>query len=390
MKRQYWGVVTTLGVVSLAGVFLSTNVALSGGSSEAVDFREIAAQLTPRGYASAEGVVSYRYYRFRVSSDLFDDLADLLTVSQDLPQDDLIAQVESWLDANLPPEREAWDGECAFRPSEWRDTKMRLAGIDSSTSAAQALATTAGVNAAPLTNQVVRHSDGVVETTIEDGLTVFKKPAHPIHPLVPLDISLASWQDAIDFGATVDGQDIHGESDGNVHSITYVNSLADGSFVATAYTFDAGLGWAPRDVHSFDGDGTLMRIVFGYMPVAAGDLMRPRAVAKGEVRDASAVETSLWLIESWEESSDPSLVELREPALYLELDFTGGTGAPVVTVREPDILIGIEPCAKVQVAIVSVLEALGTDDRAADYNYDGIVDAGDIEAVLEKFGASGQ
>lgn len=289
------------------------------------------------------------------------------------------------------PEREAWSGICAFRPDQWQDQKHRIPGVDTAASSMQSLAAAAGVIAAPLTNEVVRHSDGVVETTVEDGLTLYRKPVPAIvHPLVPLDISLAPWQDAIDLGATVKGQEIHGYADGEMHSITYANSLADGSWLATDYSFDANLDWAPRHVRSYDEEGTLVRIVFGYAPTAPEELMRPRAVAKGVVLEGGNVDATVWVIDEWDESCDPALVELREPALYLELDFMTDPYTPTATVREPDYLIGIEPCSRLQMAIDNVIEAYGTDDRETDYNYDGIVDWDDIEVVFEKFGSSGQ
>lgn len=56
----------------------------------------------------------------------------------------------------------------------------------------------------------------------------------------------------------------------------------------------------------------------------------------------------------------------------------------------PQCMIGIEPCSKIQSALASVIAAFGTDDREADYTYDGIVNADDIEAVLETFGPSSE
>lgn len=374
----------------LAGIILSTNVAMSGGGST-IDYRDIASQLTPRGAASTEGVVTYHQYRFRISSQLFDQLADFLAASQVDPQPNVTDQVQSWLENNLPPEREAWSGICAFRPDQWQDSKQRIPGVDTTASTFQSLATAAGATAAPITNQVVKHSNGVTETTIEDGHAVFRKPVPSmVHPLLPLDISLGSWQDAIDLGATVEGQEIHGVVDGQINSIIYTNSLADGSWLATEYSFDPDLDWAPRHVRSYDDEGTLVRIIFGYAPTAPEALTRPRAVAKGEVLEGGDVDATVWVIDGWEESCDPAVVELREPALYLELDFMTDPNTPTSAVREPDYLIGVEPCSKLRMAFSKVLEAYGTDDRDTDYTYDGIVNLDDIEAVLEKFGSSQQ
>jgi len=390
MARRNLNVAIAGTLLVLAGIILSTNVAMSGGGS-AIDYRDIASQLTPRGAVSAEGEVTYHQYRFRISSQLFDQLADLLAASQDDPQPNVTDQVQSWLESNLPPEREAWSGICAFRPDQWQDSKQRIPGVDTTAATFQSLATASGATAAPITNEVVRHSNGVTETTIEDGLTVFRKPVSSmVHPLVPMDISLGSWQDAIDSGATVQGQEIHGVIDGQINSIIYTNSLADGSWLATEYSFDPDLDWAPRHVRSYDDEGTSLRIIFGYAPTAPEALMRPRAVAKGEVLEGGDVDAKVWVIDRWEESCDPAIVELREPALYLELDFMTDPNTPTATVREPVYLIGVEPCSKLQMAIAKITEAYGTDDREADYSYDGIVDSDDIEAVLEKFGSSGQ
>ncbi len=383
--------VARVGIQMVIGaMILFMSAAMTGGGT-GVDFRDIASQLTPRGEASTEGVATYRQYRFRISYQRFDRLADLLAASQVDPHPIVADQVQSWLDVNLPPEREAWSGRCSFRPNQWQDSKQRIPGVDTTASTLQSLATAAGATAAPVTKQVVRHSDGVTETTIEDGLTVFRNPVPSVvHPLVPLDISLGSWQDSIDLGATVEGQAIHGVVDDQIHSIVYTNVLADGSCLTTEYAFDPDLDWAPRYVRSFDDEGTLLRIIFGYAPTAPGALTRPRAVAKGEVLEGGDVDATVWVIEGWEESCDPAIVELREPPLYFEVDFMTDQTTATTTVREPGYLIDVEPCSKLQMALARVIDAYGTGERDADYAFDGIVDSDDIQAVLETFGSSGQ
>ena len=64
------------------------------------------------------------------------------------------------------------------------------------------------------------------------------------------------------------------------------------------------------------------------------------------------------------------------------------SGALTTVVREPGFLLGVEPCIKLQTALIHVIEALGTSTSTADFNFDGVVDVDDIEVVLDRFGSS--
>ena len=90
------------------------------------------------------------------------------------------------------------------------------------------------------------------------------------------------------------------------------------------------------------------------------------------------------LVDEWVERCDQSTIALREPPLFLELDYTGESEDPVVTLRAPAYLDGVEPCSKPLVAIVQILETLGSSDPSTDFNYDGIVDGWDIDDALSK------
>jgi hypothetical protein len=110
-----------------------------------------------------------------------------------------------------------------------------------------------------------------------------------------------------------------------------------------------------------------------------------RSLAGGIEKWSIHIDATVWIIDGWDEHCDPASIQVREPALYLELDFTEDSTSPYATVHEPAYLTGVEPCSKVQVAIAHVIEAFGTCDRAADFTYDGTVDACDLDAVLGRF-----
>jgi hypothetical protein len=379
-NRRWSAAVITL---AAAGIVPVTIIATNLADDPAADYRNIAALLVQRGSNSEQGVVAYRNYRFLTSPGSFGRLAELLASSQVVAPGDLTEQVQRWVDSNLPPEREAWSGVCAFRPDQWQDRKVRIAGVDTTRATLNALAAAAGVGAGQLPRQVVTYSDGVIEREVEDGLTLLKRPVTGrVHPLMPLDVSLAPWQLAIDLGANVPGQRIYAATAGDLQTIRYVNSLAEGARLTTDYTFSASLDWAPTSIRSYDDEGTLSRTIFGYQSGASAALVRPRAVAKGVIQDTGEVKVSVWIVDDWQESCDAARVEFREPALYMELDYTGG-GEPVAALHYPPYTTG--GCGSNATAYARVIESLGTDDPATDFTYDGIVDEDDIKAVFERF-----
>ncbi len=381
---------TAVSIVSI-GVYFSMS-ASPPSDWVAADYREVAARLLHRGAASTEGVVEYTEYSFQLQTAQFDALAETLELSQDCPTSGLAAQVHAWAAQSMPVKRDAWRANCAFRAGHWQDTRRRIAEIDTSIATAEAAASAAGAIAANNTTRVTKHSDGVYETTIEDGLTVMRRHAIPkVHPLIPLDITLATWQDAIERGASVPNQEILAFYEDNRGHIVYRNAQSTEGWVATGYAFAPELGWAPVSVRSYDNEGSIMRIVYGFAPVEGNQLARPCAIARGIMREDGEVDVTLWVVDAWHEHCDPALVQLREPTLYLELDFTevaGDSNAPTAVVREPGFLLGVEPCSKLQTALIHVIEVLGTSTSTADFNFDGVVDVDDIEVVLDRFGSS--
>jgi len=379
----------TAGIVLTTFILVVFQMNSASGDSVPISYQDIAAELLNRGNASTEGIVHYRSYNFRVSTDTFDEIAQLLMESQDAPELDIISQTESWLDANLPTERAAWEGEIAFQPDQWLDVKNRMQGVDTVPATFAALAQAEGMEPAPTANKVVRHSDSNIVTIVRDGLSVIRKTATgSVHPLMPMDISLADWQKAMDLGANVEGQQISGEAEGPIRTITYTNDRGDGSWVSTSYSFHSDLDWAPAQVRTYDEDGTMRRIMYGYAPTSSEQLARPQVVAKGMIGETGDVQTTVSIIDDWQESSDPADVELREPAIYLELNYTDNDDhTPVVTAQQPDYLVGVEPCSRLEIAIINVIQAIGTDDPNADYNYDGVVDEADIDAAMQRFGS---
>ncbi len=351
---------------------------------ELVDYREIASHILFRSERSVEGVVRYRLFSFQIPAAVFTPLAHSVAATHISPHPDAIAQVSAWLNANLPPIREAWSGECRFHAANWLDVRSRMNDVDTSRFALQGRSVTT-VPYSQLSNWTSVHSNCSVQTTIDQRLIVMKHRATTLHPLMALDITVAPWHDAIVLGTNVPGQEIRATQTSDVHTITYRNALSGGSWVETAYMFDANLDWGPRTIHTFNSTDTIGRTEYGYAPRTSGVLMRPSVVVRGDFRSDGDVDVSVTLVDEWVEACDPSTITLREPALFLELDYTGESADPVVTIRAPAYLDGVEPCSKPIVAIVQILETLGSSDPSTDYNYDGIVDGWDIDDALSKF-----
>jgi hypothetical protein len=59
--------------------------------------------------------------------------------------------------------------------------------------------------------------------------------------------------------------------------------------------------------------------------------------------------------------------------------------AGVAVVKEPDALSVVPVCAKPAAAILSVFESFGTTDDRADFDFDGVVGAGDVVRILERY-----
>ena len=350
---------------------------------EPVDYREVAAHILSRSERAVEGVARYRVFSFRIPAAVFSPLAHSVAATHVSPHQGAIAQVSAWLNANLPPIRAAWSGECRFHAANWLDVRRRIDDVDTSRFALEGRTATT-VPYSQLSNWTSVHSNSSVQTTIDQRLTVTKHRAATLHPLMALDITVAPWRDAIALGANVPGQEIRATQTLDVHTITYRNVLSSGSWVETAYVFDATLDWGPRTIHTFNSTNTIGRTEYGYAPRTSNTLMRPCVVVRGDFRSDGDVDVSVTLVDEWVERCDQSTIALREPPLFLELDYTGESEDPVLTLRAPAYLDGVEPCSKPLVAIVQILETLGSSDPSTDYNYDGIVDGWDIDDALSK------
>ncbi len=350
---------------------------------ELVDYGEILSHILFRSERAFEGVVRYRLFSFRIPPAVFAPLAHSVAATHVSPHPDAIAQVSAWLNANLPPLRAAWSGECRFHGTNWLDVRRRMDDVDTSRFALQGHAVTT-VPYSQLSNWTSVHSNCGVQTTIDQRLVVMKQRATTLHPLMALDITVGPWHDAIALGANVPGQEIRATQALDVQTITYRNALRGGSWVETAYVFDANLDWGPRTIHTFNSTDTIGRTEYGYAPRTSNMLMRPSVVVRGDFRSDGDVDVSVTLVDEWVEACDLSTIALREPALFLELVYTGESEDPVVTLRAPAYLDGVEPCSKPLVAIVQILETLGSSDPSTDYNYDGIVDGWDIDDALSK------
>ena len=101
------------------------------------DYREIASHILFRSERAVEGVVRYRLFSFQIPAAVFTPLAHSVAATHISPHPDAIAQVSAWLNANLPPIREAWSGECRFHAANWLDVRSRMNDVDTSRFALQ-------------------------------------------------------------------------------------------------------------------------------------------------------------------------------------------------------------------------------------------------------------
>ncbi len=375
-----------LGMVA-ATCALCLTLKLAGVTPEpSLDYRDLASHLVTRGAMSTQGQVHYQTYHFRLPTVSVDALYALLAQSQVAPDPELISSVEEWLGENLPASREVWTGTCSYMDGEWLDRKGRLSQVDTAKAQLEHYAHDSGIAATPLVQEIVHHADAFVTTIVEDGNVVTQKPTtiHQ-HPLVPLDISLASWQDAIDLGANVPGQSIEASEDGDYRTITYVNTMADESWHAVAYMFCSDLDWAPAELRSYDASGTDTRIVYGYVPSVAQAMYRPAVVVKAHIVGDDEVDVTLWIIENWTNTCDLSDLALRLPPIHLSIDFMDSIDDPSVEIREPAYLAEVQGCEKMPVTLLNVSLSLGTEDIEADFDTDGYVTFDDFEAASDVF-----
>jgi hypothetical protein len=107
-------------------------------------------------------------------------------------------------------------------------------------------------------------------------------------------------------------------------------------------------------------------------------------IAPALLRRRGTVETTVWVVHVACDRADSSLVAVRVPPLCLQVDDREG-GAGVAVVKEPDALSVVPVCAKPAAAIMFVFESFGTIDDRADFDFDGVVGAGDVVRILERY-----
>lgn len=376
------------GVVVAMGSFGPARTEMQAQS----DYRSVSERLVDRAALTREGEVQYRLFRFSIDPELFASLAELLESSQNQARVSVVEQVQDWLDSNLPENREAWSGSCGFDHDRWKDERRRIGSIDTSHSHLAAATVHEPGSVVPPVQHVVRFFDGGESFTVRDGRAVLIHPVRDFyHPLAPIDISLAPWEDAIEHGASVDGQTIAAFVNGGLHTISYRNECDADKQFRTDYVFNAELNWAPALVRSTEDGAVIQRYVYGYDPQDRGSVARPAVVAKGNVSQAGDIDVTLWMIDEWEEVCRAESVQFHLPAIYFEVDLRYDSHRPTTVLRQPDYLRDAEPwpCeGRFHAALMEVLTAFGTsEDLSADFVYDGVIDERDLYAVVERFGS---
>ena len=231
-------------IVAIAAVLIHHHI--ENTRPESVDYRVIAEELVARRGSFVTGTVEYRKYDFVFSKDACTELATMLASTHQVGRPSLRADVSVWLDSQLPDSVAAWAGRCAFDGDIWMDQKQRIEGVDTTLQMLHELAEANNAQPMPIVNHVLRQCDGQVITIIEDGSVVFTRvPSDHVHPMMPLDISLAPWEDAIELGANVPGQEILAEIDGGRRTIRY--QTVDDDPIVTDYVFDAMREFAPLE-----------------------------------------------------------------------------------------------------------------------------------------------
>ncbi len=355
-----------------------------GMAADVTSWTDVAQQLVARRAATAEGVVDYRIYGFQVDQATFDHLAALLVSSQVTPNPLLKDEVDAWLEAHMPIEHGAMEGWCTFDESLWQDHKK----VASSDTLQQALATRAlneGAKVVRVDQVVTMHSDGVTETTVRDHRAVqFKNAPANVHPLSLIDLSLFDWQQGIDQGAAP-GQTIEWLADGSAHTISITNGQpGDDIYSGADQTFDEALGWAPLRVTMHFQGQVQVDHVYGYQDDgdADGNPARPTVVLLGSRRADGMMQVDLWIVESWQEWSDPEWLILRLPPYYLLQDYRDEPNPPL-EIHQPSYLVNVPREQWLQRAMQRLLDKWGTDDAEVDYNCDGVIDDADTAAAVK-------
>jgi hypothetical protein len=356
-------------------------VPASGVMAEVASWTDVAQQLVARRSATSEGVVDYRVYGFQVDVATFDHLAALLLPTQAAPNPLLTDEVDAWMDTHLPATHGAMRGWCTYDGSLWQDQK-KVMEADTLQEALTAHAMDSGATAIKMTEVVVTHSDGTTETVVQDHRSVRLRNARAdAHAMVPLDMSLFDWQQAIDQGPAPD-QTITWEADGAAHSIIFTNGApGDGHYSGAEQSFSEALDWAPlRATAHFQGTRQFDQ-VYAYRDDGGDGLARPAVVLEGTFLDGGLVQVNLWVVENWQEWSNPEWLLLRLPPYHLRLDYRADPNPPLV-IHRPSYLENV-PRSKqwVRLAMSRVLTEWEGYDPEVDFNCDGVIDAEDNKVL---------
>lgn len=378
--------------VGAAGVLAILLTSASQGLTEVPpDYRDIAAHLVQRGQSSQRGNVSFRQYKFVTQPAAFDELSAILLQSQTVAMAGVRDAAEQWVNNHLPAERETWVGTMAYRDDTWKAQRIRMPELDTAHASVALHASAANMKPAPMAHDEITHVVGNDMTVIKDSRALIRteRSGHR-HPAVPMDISLASWQEAIDQGASVEGQEILASVDGAAHSMLYINHHDDGTWGAGEYIFRDDLDWAPSAFRSFDDTGTDAQIVYGYDLSVSMPLRRPAVVAQGELLESGELDVVIWVIDSWSESCSAGQVLLRLPPVRLEVDYLISPNDPLVAMHEPEYLVNIDACHKPVVAVTSVVLSIGTESQSTDFDCDGYVTFDDVDSAINLFYEAGE
>jgi hypothetical protein len=374
------------GIISFGflAALVSWPLGSAGGSSSALPSAaapsELAGLRFSRGDLWNSAEVRYTRYDFVVPGDSFEDLALIISQSHALPSTGLGFAVIDWLDQRMPYERLATVGRCAVDGVKWVEESEVLQRVRLDEQAAEALALQSGARWEPPPRRISRFFDGSDSWTVTDGrfVTIESGPSE-ISPIAQIDPSLLNWSWLGSPPPGAASPDWH-RADG-VCTLSASKAVGGGTYVEQV-RFDELRSMAPLD-HSLQfGDTLLARTVCGYAPGSGTEF--PAVTLKGRSRGDGTVETTVWVVHVACASADSSLVAVRVPPLFLQVDYREG-GADIAAVKEPEVLSVVPVCAKPTAAVMLALEVFGTVDESADFDFDGVVGASDVVRVLERF-----
>ncbi len=367
------------GLAAIAALLAGAAMAHGDGGG---DWRDIAQHLVDRRANTNEGVVDYRLYGFQIDEITFNDLASILLAAQATPNPNVIADVEAWLQAHRPEEVGAMRGFCTYDGPLWQDSKQ-VTREDTLYEASIARALDSGAVAVERPRQVRTHSDGTTETTVEENRVVhFRNAPDNVHVMSPLDMSLFHWQTAIDEGPAP-GQIMFAEVSGSVHSILLTSEDPnDPVYAEMSHDFDAALDWAPLRATLRVAGVVQIDHIFAYADDGGDAPARPAVVLRGTRKADGTVQSSLWVVESWQEWSDPQWLILRLPPYRLVLDYRSDPHPPL-EIQRPDYLTDKPANEWVSITLRQILDASsGGYDPQLDFDCNGEIDDDDAQAAL--------